>query len=176
MNLKQFLQNKSSSVPITEETLFPVVLGVGSFAPFHTGYLPMIKAMISESEAYKCDMIMVVLENKNNDFAVEKLKQMVPAMRIMVRSDINEALADLSNFQRAPMKIFCEKQKGAVINHSYHELYPFSSVQIDTDSFLSSIDKKVVLTLQEGNFVRFHAMHIDCSLIESRNVFNSLRV
>lgn len=174
MNLKEFLQAKEV-VPVTEEVLFPVVVGVGTFKPFHTGYLPMLSKLVSESERFKCDAIVIVLENEHSDFAVAKIKEMAPAMRVMVRKDITEALADLSVYQRAPLTIYSDKQSATATKHVCEQLYPFSALEVDTDTYLGSVERKIATAIQEGNFLKFHSWFIDCPLIESRTLFNSFR-
>lgn len=175
MNLKEFLQAKDI-VPVTEEVLFPVVLGVGTFETFHAGYLPILSKLVSESERFKCEAILVVLESEHTDFAVAKIKEIAPALRVMIRKDIGEALHDLSVYQRAPLAVYSDKQSAPATKHICEQLYPFSSLEVNTDVYLSSVERKIKLALTEGNFLKFHSWFIDCPLIESRELFKSLRV
>ena len=174
MNLKEFLQAKDI-VPVTEEVLFPVVVGVGSFMPFHTGYLPMLSKLVSESERFKCDAIVIVLENEQTDFAVAKIKEIAPALRIMVRKDVTEAMSDISVYQRAPLVVYSDKQSAPATKHICEQLYPFSALEVNTDAYLSSVERKINKSLTEGNFLAFHSWFVDCPLIESRNYFKSVR-
>jgi hypothetical protein len=175
MNLKQFLQAKEI-VPVTEEVLFPVVLGVGTFMPFHTGYLPILSKMVSESERFKCDAIVIVLESEQTEFAVSKIKEIAPGLRIMVRKDISEALTDLSVYQRAPFVIYSDKQSAPATKHICEQLYPFSALEVDTDTYLGSVERKINKAIAESNFLAFHSWFVGCPLIESRNYFKSVRV
>lgn len=174
MNLKEFLQAKDI-VPVTEEVLFPVVVGVGTFETFHAGYLPILSKLVSESERFKCDAILIVLESAHTDFAVSKIKEIAPALRVMVRKDIREALTDLSVYQRAPLVIYSDKQSAPATKHICEQLYPLSSLEVNTDVYLSSVERKIKQAIAEANFLKFHSWFIDCPLIESRELFKSLR-
>lgn len=175
MNLKDFLKAKKEILPVTEEVLFPVVVGVGTFTPFHMGYLPMLTKLMSESERFRCDAIVVVLESDQSDYAVSKLKEMAPNLKVMVRSDVNAALSDLSQHQRAPSVIYCDEISSASVKMVYEHMYPMSAIEVNTTAYLVNFENQIVDGLTEGNFLKFHASHIDAPLIESRTLFNTLR-
>lgn len=175
MKLKDYLKAKNEIVPVTEEVLFPVVVGVGTFVPFHTGYLPMLTKMVSESTHHKCDAIAIVIESSQSEFVVAKLKEMVPGLRIMVSKDVSESLAKLSTYQRAPLIVYSDDQNAPIVKMVCEKMFPMSSLEINTDSYLTKVERKIVQALEEDHFLTFNMFHIDCPLIESRTMFTTLR-
>lgn len=175
MKLKDYLKARNDIVPVTEEVLFPVVVGVGTFVPFHTGYLPMLTKMVSESANHKCDAIVIVIESSQSDFVVAKLKEMAPGLRIMVTTDVSESLSKLSMYQRAPLVIYSDDQNAPIVKTVCEQMFPMSALEVNTDSYLTKVERKMTSALREGDFLKFNMFHIDCPLIESRTMFSTLR-
>jgi hypothetical protein len=114
MNFKNFLSNDKQ----LQESHFlgdtqSVILGYGSFSPFHIGYLPMIAEMMKLSDEHNAEAILTIMRTPSTNetmlnTVIETLSRDYSFLKVVVERDVASSLMKLHSFSRVPVAVLGE--------------------------------------------------------------------